>query len=222
MRIPESIDLVATRLARAQLNETEDAVRQAILRAFVRSGTSPSVSDLTTLLPGLPPEEVTHVCRRLAENDLIVWEEEAHRIKSAYPFSGPPTAHVVHLKGGPTVFALCAVDALGMPVMLNRGADIESRCAHCLTPLKVTVISQGLDRFHPEASLVWFPLAADVCSPVAESRCPDINFFCSTEHLDAWRYATGRSNGLLMTMAEAFEAGREIFGSLLAPGEAAT
>ncbi len=39
MRIPESVNIIATRLAKAQLNETEDSVRKAILRAFVRSVT---------------------------------------------------------------------------------------------------------------------------------------------------------------------------------------
>ncbi|MFQ5882084.1 MAG: alkylmercury lyase family protein [Candidatus Methylomirabilales bacterium] len=122
-------------------------------------------------------------------------------------------------RGGPTVFALCAVDALGIPVMLGQAANIASRCAHCQTPVEVAVTPGGLGRHHPRESLMWFPLAAEVCRPVAQSRCPDINFFCSPEHLDTWWLARGRPEGLSMTMAEAFEAGREIFGSLLTSPE---
>jgi hypothetical protein len=222
VRIPESINLVAKRLARAQLNETEDAVRKAILRAFASSGTSPTAHDIVTLLPKLSHLEVTLVCHRLAEHDLIIWEEKEQRIKSAYPFSGLPTPHAVHIKSGPTVFALCAVDALGMPVMLGHSADIVSRCAYCHTPVEVAVTPQGLSRYTPKESLVWFPLTAEACSPMAESRCPDINFFCATGHLDSWGQASGWPEGLSMTMTEAFEAGREIFGLLLAPAESAT
>ncbi len=215
MQTPDSIDFVARRLARAHLSETEDAVRKSILRTFVKSGTSPTIDDIVMLFPRLFHQDVAHACRRLAENDLIVWEEEHQRILSAYPFSGPPTPHVVYLEGGPTVFGLCAVDALGIPVMLGHGANIVSRCAHCLTPVKVTVTYHSIDSYHPQQCLVWFPLVAEACSPLAESRCPDINFFCSKEHVDAWGRAKGRPEGLLLTMTEAFEAGREIFGSLL-------
>lgn len=215
VRIPEWIDFVAKRLARAQLNETEDGVRKAILQTFVKSGAPPTTHDIVVLFPRLSHQEVTHVCRRLAENDLIVWEEDNQRIQSAYPFSGPPTPHIVHLEGGSTVFALCAVDALGIPGMLGTGANILSRCAHCLTPVEVTVTPQRLDGHHPQECLVWFPLAAEACSPVAESRCPDMNFFCSKEHLDTWAKARGNPDGLPMTLTEALEVGREIFGSLL-------
>ena len=219
MRLPESINTIATRLANADLTENEERVRQAILRTFATSGTSPTVAEIVPLVPGLGRQEITHICRTLAEKDLILWQDAEQRIQSAYPFSGLPTIHTVHLKDGPKVFALCAVDALGMAVMLGQEADIVSRCAQCQASVEVAVAPDGLGQHRPGNSVVWFPLAEDTCCPVAESRCPDINFFCSPEHQDAWRQNRGWPKGLSLTMPEAFEAGQEIFGSLLTTPE---
>lgn len=217
MHLPESVDTIATRLANANLTQKEEEVRKAILRAFGTSGRSPTVGEIMAVLPGLSGQEVTRICQRLGEKDLVVWKEAEQRVQSAYPFSGPPTPHTVHLKDGPTAFALCAVDALGMPVMLGQAGNIVSRCAECHIPVDVAVASSGIAGYSPTESVVWFPLAADICCPVAESRCPDINFFCSPDHWETWWNASGQPEGLSMTMPEAFEAGREIFGTLLAP-----
>ncbi|MFQ5804097.1 MAG: alkylmercury lyase family protein [Candidatus Methylomirabilales bacterium] len=219
MRLPESLDTIARRLANAGLTPQEEEVRKAILRNFATSGTSPTAGTIRALIPELRRQEVPGICRRLAEKDLIVWHEVTQRVQCAYPFSGLPTAHAVHFKDGQTVFALCAVDALGMPVMLRQAAYIVSRCAQCHTPVQVNVTTDALAQYRPSESVVWFPLAADVCCPVAQSRCPEINFFCSVAHGDAWWQGKDRPEGLWMTMTDAFEAGREIFGALLTPPE---
>lgn len=215
MPLPESLNTIVKRLASADLTKEEEEIRKAILKVFAATGTAPTVSDIVAEVPGSDREEINRICRKLAEKDLIIWEEAEQCVQGAYPFSGLPTAHSVHLKDGPVTFALCAVDALGMPVMLGQGAHIVSRCAHCDTGIEVTVAPEELEQYRPPGSVVWFPLAEDVCCPVAQSRCPDINFFCSAEHGDAWWKTRDRPEGLWMTMGEAFEAGREIFGSLL-------
>jgi Alkylmercury lyase len=44
----------------------------------------------------------------------------------AYPFSGIATAHRVALDGLPAVYAMCAIDALGLPAMAGRDGQITS------------------------------------------------------------------------------------------------
>lgn len=44
----------------------------------------------------------------------------------AYPFSRRPSGHLVQLDRGPAVWAMCAIDALGIPVMTGRDAAIVS------------------------------------------------------------------------------------------------
>lgn len=57
----------------------------------------------------------------------------------AYPFSGTPTPHRVELDGLPAVYAMCAIDALGMPAMAGRDGRITSADPADGTPIKVTV-----------------------------------------------------------------------------------
>ena len=118
---------IAERLSNAGLSPQEDVVRKAILTAFTEAGKSPSVEALAHAL-GLSLAAMRAVCRTLAAADLIVWQDEHAAIVSAYPFSGSQTAHQVLLGGNTTRYAMCAIDALGMPCMLGQEARIRSTC----------------------------------------------------------------------------------------------
>src|SRR5215472_13503582 len=62
-------------------------------------------------------------------------------IRAAYPFSGLPTPHRVLLApdaqevAEQQVFAMCALDALGIPLMLHRAATILSEDALTHMPI---------------------------------------------------------------------------------------
>jgi alkylmercury lyase len=45
----------------------------------------------------------------------------------AYPLSGTPTPHRVRLDGLPAVYAMCAIDALGLPAMAGRDGRRSGR-----------------------------------------------------------------------------------------------
>jgi alkylmercury lyase-like protein len=82
---------------------------------------------------------VLAVCRTLAASDLIVWQDDTTQIVSVYPFSGSQTAHQVLLGGHTTRYAMCAIDALGIPFMLEQGAHIRSTCFFCHTLVTVDI-----------------------------------------------------------------------------------
>jgi hypothetical protein len=46
------------------------------------------------------------------------------RLVVAYHFSARPTGHTVQLDDGPLLEAMCAIDALGIPIMTGRDAII--------------------------------------------------------------------------------------------------
>ncbi|MEO3779855.1 organomercurial lyase [Micromonospora sp. B11E3] len=71
------------------------------------------------------------------------------RLVAAYPFSPTPTPtpHVVAL-GDIEVFAMCAIDALGMPFMLGADATITSTDPHIGQPVGVT-ITNGAATYQP-------------------------------------------------------------------------
>ncbi len=212
MRLPDGVKTVADRLSAARLNTQEDQVRRHVLRSFA-SGTTPTTVTLAKQC-GLSSIQVREILLRLMAMDLLSLDSTEETVLVAYPFSSAPTPHRVRLTSQ-EVFALCAVDALGMPAMLGETAEISSRCAHCGSKVEVQAQPDTLSQYRPAEIVVWFPESEDDCCPVAQSRCPNISFFCVQEHLDAWRRANGDPCGVVLSLIEAFEVGQEIFGSLL-------
>lgn len=191
------------------MSRQEDNVRESILKAFAKEGKAPRVAEIAHA-SGLSQEEVLRICRKLAEKDLIVWEEGKGQILGAYPFSGLPTAHQVRTEGGTTIYAMCAVDALGIPFMLGQGAAIESSCFSCQRPVKVEIQEGLIRQADPSTTVVWFSERDGCC--VAEARCPLINFFCEAGHLQRWLGEHPGERGTVLTLTEAVEAGKAIFG----------
>ncbi|MFQ5847945.1 MAG: alkylmercury lyase family protein [Candidatus Methylomirabilales bacterium] len=217
MLLPDSVKTVADRLSAARLTVEEDNVRRHILQIFA-SGAIPEVSSLQNHC-GLSSVRVREILRRLTDLDLCFLDQTVETVLGSYPFSATPTPHRV-LLAGREVFALCAVDALGIPAMLQESAGISSRCAHCESPVEVRAEPENLARYLPSGIVVWFPTPEeDNCCSVAQSRCPHISFFCTGDHLEAWQRGHGEPSGVVLSLLEAFEAGREIFGSLLVEPE---
>jgi hypothetical protein len=203
---------IAERLSNAGLSPQEDAVRKAILTAFTEAGKGPSVEALAHAL-GLSLAAVRAVCRTLASADLIVWQDEHAAIVSAYPFSGSQTAHQVLLEGNTTRYAMCAIDALGMPCMLGQEARIRSTCFFCSLPVTVDIARGLLDRASPSTLVVWLSERDGCC--VAEARCPLMNFFCEEAHVQAWYTMSPQESGRSLRVLEALEVGKAAFGALL-------
>ena len=75
--------------------------------------------------------------RRMEEVDLVHRRPDG-TIWCAYPFSAQPTGHTVELSGGQRpLHAMCAVDALGIPLMLGRDAVV--RCADPLNGRELVI-----------------------------------------------------------------------------------
>ena len=216
MPLPDGVKTVADRLRAARLSTEEDQVRWHVLRSFAL-GTVPRTIALAEQ-SGIPPaKDLLDLHRgdsRLAALDLLLVDVTGEAVLAAYPFSATPTSHRVRLIGR-GVFALCAVDALGIPAMLQETASISSQCGYCELPVEIEARPEQLTRYLPPEAVVWFPTSEDDCCPVAQSRCPNISFFCASDHLEAWRNVNGQPPGLVLSLLEAFEEGRAIFGSLL-------
>jgi len=210
--LPDGVKTVADRLRGARLTTEEECVRHRVLEGFA-TGATVSVTTLAER-SRIAPTHIRETLRRLAAADLLVLDGTGETVLAAYPFSSIPTPHRVHLSGR-EVFALCAVDALGITAMLKEDVRISSRCAHCGSPVEIQARPEQLTRHLPSEIVVWFPTSEDDCCPVAQSRCPNISFFCASDHLEAWRNVNGQPPGLVLSLLEAFEAGRAIFGSLL-------
>jgi hypothetical protein len=143
----------------------------------------------------------------------IVWEDGTTQILSAYPFSGQPTAHQVRIEGNSPLYAMCAIDALGIPFMLEQRAMIASSRFVCQQPIQVEIQDDLIQHAEPVTAVVWRSQRERRCT--AKGRCPFTNFFCDEGHLQRWRAEHPAEQGTVLTLTEAVEVAKAGFGELL-------
>jgi hypothetical protein len=160
-------------------------------------------------------DRIVMVLRDLESHDLIGLDGASERIRMAYPFTEAGTEHRIELNGR-ALHALSAIDALGVGAMYGTDTKVSSQCRHCGETIHTTTTDEGrsIETVRPSSAVVWYDFAYDGCA--ASSSCPSIAFFCSPDHLSQWRaLQTSGRNGAQLTMHEALELGRAIFGPVL-------
>jgi hypothetical protein len=203
----------------ARLTPALRRVHQAILRHFATTGMAPQLGALAPVADrvGL---DLIDALRQLAADDLIAIDG-AGTLVAAYPFSPTPTAHLVSL-GDVTVFAMCAIDALGIPFMLHSDALVRSTDPQTGEPVEVTVRAGAL-AFQPAQAVVVYAASTSAGRSV-DTCCSTINFFGSADDARTW---LADRPGLAATVLDQDQAGqlaRVIFEPLLrdtAPGQPA-
>ncbi len=191
-----------------KLTQREDEVRRLILREFPNLGRAPTTAEIANAL-SLSKGEVEGILKKLHESDIVYMKDGV--VLAAYPFSSRPTAHKVTFKGKETrkAYALCAIDALGIPFMHGEDVDIESACAHCGERLTIKIRGLGIVERSPLDALVWIGLKYS--SHAATSLCASLIFFHSRQHLEEWRSENPNEEGRALSLAEAMHVGRVLF-----------
>lgn len=191
-----------------------DRVRVALLQLYAEVGRAPAIGALAERA-GLGEIAIQPLLEELRRRDLVVLD--GNRIVGAYPFTDLDTGHQVTLDGR-VLNAMCAVDALGIGAMTDRDITIGSRCRHCGAPIRITTRDRGLGvaQVEPVTAIVWLSvLYENGCA--ASSLCTATSFFCSDDHLAAWRQEHSADRpGFRLSTEEALEAGRALFGPSLA------
>jgi hypothetical protein len=222
--VTERVDPIVRRIDRVEeragcnrakrLTPAERNLYRWVLRAFAQHG-SPPVDKLVDVASSLGLD-VEQALERLAEEDLV--HRAQGEIVVAYPFSGTPTAHRVRLNGGREVYAMCAVDALGIPFMLDASAEIRSH-----DPLAGAEVNVQIQ---PGAGLAWRPDPAVVLwgatgngGPSATTCCRFVHFFSSAENARRYLAQNSEVTGEVLEVPIAAEAGKAIFGDVLATDE---
>ena len=191
-----------------------DLARVALLQFYVEHGRAPAIAALANRA-GLGEAAVPPLLEELRRRDLVVLDGE--RIVGAYPFTDQDRGHQVTLDGR-SLNAMCAVDALGIGAMTDRDISIASRCRHCGAPIRITTRDRGraLADVEPRTAVMWQSVRyEDACA--ASSLCAATAFFCSDDHLSAWRRERSADEpGFRLSIEEGLEAGRALFGPSLA------
>jgi len=196
-----------------------DALHRFILETFADTGGSPSLGQISERFELNSTSDAEALVTGLEQEGSINRIAGDTHITHAYPFSNELTSHKVLLDTGVEVYSMCAVDALGIPFMLRRDARIASVCSHCHGDVRVAISAKKVESSSPANLVVWFPRVQPGCVP-ATDLCPEVNFFCSEEHLEAWRQDQPEHQGELLSLGQAVERGRVIFESMLERGGA--
>jgi len=148
----------------------------------------------------------------LAREDLIHTDDDG-AVLVAYPFSARPRGHRVTIDERLTVEAMCAIDALGIAPMLDQPVEINSHDP--LTGHEIWL------RVSPGEGAWWEPETAAVlagsgrASGPSYGRCCDVlNFFETPETAERYLREHGDVVGVPISIPEAIEAGRAIFGEI--------
>ncbi len=119
------------------MDDADVELRNATYALFVDLGRAPSPREVGSAT-GRAPDDVLAGWRRLHEAHALVLEAGGGAIRMANPFAAVPTAHRVHA-GGRWWYANCAWDAFGICAALHADGLVETSCADCGEPLRITV-----------------------------------------------------------------------------------
>lgn len=202
----------------ARLTGLPTPVRQLhreVLRAFLSTGQPPHREDLP-LSGGVDRDDAFG---QLA--DLDVGQVGADgRVLVAYPFSGRPTGHIVQLdsadgEGRPVLHAMCAIDALGIPLMTGRNGVITSADPGDGHPVRIE--HRGQDwQWAPEDTAVLLAQSSG-CGSATDCLCPTITFHTSRRRAEDHLRTRPELTGVVLDQDQALEVARRSFASLLDP-----
>lgn len=124
-------------------------------------------------------------------------ERDGDHLIGAHGLTRRTTAHTLTI-GGRSIHTWCAYDAIAIPIALGADAHAATTCPTCGTQLTVTVAA-GQPPPDPRPRL-WLPTGP--CDNVMADFCTHANLFCTAEHLDAWRIASGDPPGRAIRLEE--------------------
>ncbi len=167
------------------LSRSEKEVLKFVFYFVLNSGKTPVPKEIAGDLKR-SEKDIIRTLAGLESKDILLRREGTQEIISIYPFSMEVTHHQIFLEDGKRLFAMCAVDALGMPAMFNRNIRIVSRCEKCNQKITVKIRNEEIvSNSHPNI-MIW-RTGREEGRPSAETCCPEINFFCSEGHIEEWK-----------------------------------
>lgn len=187
---------------------------RAVLATFASTGRPPSPREIERVIRagGGDPARVR---AELTGADLLAFTAGGE-IRAAYPFSPVPTPIRVAWAGGPEVYAMCAIDALGMSAMLGRPVAITAAEPGTGRAITVTVDADRV-RWRPWSGVVFSGQTGEQGCPSADRCCGYINFFTTRRAARAWARRHPEITGTVLRRDAALHIGIDTFGSLLMP-----
>jgi hypothetical protein len=190
-----------------------------VLRAFADTGRPPSDAELDRIAEPCG-RTGAEVLRELAAEDFLTLDP-AGRVAAAYPFSAAATPHRARIDGGAEVWAMCAIDALGIAAMLDRAVIIDSSDPLTGEPIRVYTHPDGAVRAEPPGVVVSLGGSAGP-GPAAQTCCAAVNFFTSSHSAARWAATRPATPIEAADLDTAAALSRAVFADLLIDEHAGT
>lgn len=185
------------------------ALYRAVLPVFAATGTPPPLT-VAAAQAELSLEQADAALRELDAADLVALDASGVLV-GAFPLSAVRTRHRVRLRDGRVVYAMCAVDALGIPAMLGEPGTVSGTEPTSDRPITVEVGSAGVLSVDPTDAVVL--LASTGCGSLANACCSVIDFYASRDEACRTLVRPGMTGGVL-TVHEAHAFGVALFVDL--------
>ena len=195
----------------AQLPPAIRELHRAVLRGFRDNGQAHR-DDLHPAAAAFDVD-LDDALHQLAVADLVHTAPDG-QIEVAYPFSGRPTGHTVHLTGRRPVAAMCAIDALGIPLMTGTDGVIGSADPDTGTPIRIQ--RRGDQWSWQPATAVVVIGHTDCCGTLANTICRSITFHTDPQHAQAHLDNHPELHGHIIGQTDAIALADYVFGPLLA------
>ncbi len=197
------------------LSEKENHIRKFILSQTPVFGFILQIKELLVNFNNFNKNELNNILLKFNELDIIHLSDDNSVISAAYPFSNVKTKHIINFKGNhfKQVYAMCAIDALGIPFMFNTDLKIYSECFYSNEKIEIVITNKLIDSVTPEETMVWYDMELSCCA--AENQCSKLNFFSSIENFEKWKKLNESRNGYLLNLYEALYLGERFFKNRL-------
>lgn len=119
------------------MDDADIDLRNATYRRFVELGRAPTAAEMAAAAQ-ISVEEARAAWQRLHEAHALVLDPVTDEILMANPFAARPTPFRVEAAGR-SWFANCGWDAFGIGAALHVDSVIETECADCHEPIRITV-----------------------------------------------------------------------------------
>ena len=133
------------------LNGEEQKLRSILLNRIVQSS---GAVDPSKLAPEANDAgiNVSSALKGLKDKGLAATQDDG-RVTGVYPFSAIPTSHRVQFDKRKSVYAMCAIDSLGIAYELEKDVAISSSCSHCKRHISIEIVKGRVSMVEPETSL---------------------------------------------------------------------
>lgn len=181
------------------LEPQQREAHQKILNSFAYSGKAPTDIEPSTL-------------KILAENDLVVLDDNQQDVIGAYPFSVRETAHHV-TNENIDIYAMCAFDAVAIAPVFKVKANIVSHCHVSNETIEIVQDANEVVSAKPSNDIYIGIRWQSACSCAAESLCMEMLYLKDEATAKQWQ--GGNEDYSIYPLPDAIEFATRYFKPLI-------